>query len=74
MKIQIELKSSYGTMRAYPLCPMAKGLAELANAKTLTLSACRTILGMGFAIEEMHKGVTIRIHNPGKVGTLPAID
>jgi hypothetical protein len=57
MKITIQLRESYGGTRAYPVCPVAKLMAELAERTTLTARDLSTIQKMGYAIECQSSGV-----------------
>lgn len=52
MKITIQVKSNYGVLTAYPICPVAKAFAELAGTKTLTNQALLIIERMGYEIEQ----------------------
>ena len=59
MKIQITLRSVYGTDQAYPVCEHAKTFAEIANSKTLTPATLRKIARLGYEIEVVAMGVTL---------------
>lgn len=50
MKIIIQVKSNYGALTAYPICPTAKAFAEIAGTKTLTHQALQIIERMGYEI------------------------
>ena len=46
----IEVRSVYGTLQAYPLCPRARCFADIAGTKTLTRSTLNLVEQLGFAI------------------------
>lgn len=48
--ITINIKSNYGALTAYPVCPTAKAFAEIAGTKTLTTQALQIIQRMGYDI------------------------
>lgn len=50
MQITVQIKSNYGVLTAYPVCPTAKQFAELAGTKTLTTQALQIIERMGYDI------------------------
>lgn len=50
MQITIQVKSNYGALAAYPVCPIAKAFADIAGTKTLTTQALQTIQRMGYEI------------------------
>ncbi|NDB68931.1 MAG: hypothetical protein EB015_13170 [Methylocystaceae bacterium] len=52
MQIQIEIKSVYGELKAYPACDKAKLFAEMLGTKTLTHSALIYIERLGYSIEQ----------------------
>lgn len=50
MQITVQIKSNYGALTAYPVCPTAKAFAEIAGTKTLTHQALQIIERMGYQI------------------------
>jgi len=50
MQIIIQVKSNYGALTAYPICPTSKAFAEIAGTKTLTTQALQIIERMGYEI------------------------
>jgi hypothetical protein len=51
MKIIIEVRNTYGTVRNYPVCTNAKLFAALCRSKTLADSDLLTIMALGFDVE-----------------------
>jgi hypothetical protein len=52
MQITVQIKSNYGALTAYPVCPTAKAFAEIAGTKTLTTQALQIIERMGYSITQ----------------------
>lgn len=50
MQIIIQVKSNYGALTAYPVCPIAQDFARIAGTKTLTHEALQIIERMGYEI------------------------
>jgi len=50
MKLQVHLKSTFGTPRAYPLDAQGKLLTELTGTKTLTLDHLKVAHRMGIKV------------------------
>jgi hypothetical protein len=72
MKIQIMIKNVYGEEKAYPVCKMAQGFANVAGTKTLTRSTLREVLSMGFTIDLMAFGIVAASFNGRDNVNLPA--
>ena len=53
MKIQIEIKESYGRKVIYPACIDSKIFASLAGTKTLTTKSLELIESLGYNIETL---------------------
>lgn len=53
MKIQVQVKSSYGNMLVYPVCDTAKMFTKLTGNKTLRLEDIEIIKKLGFSIEQV---------------------
>lgn len=68
--IQIEFRNVYGNTLAYPACDIAKGFAEVAKSKTLTLHDLRIIDRMGFTVFLTAHGSVIRSINPQEMREL----
>ena len=50
MKIQVRIKSVYGTDKVYPLCDRAKMFASIADTVTLTSYTSDKIKALGYMI------------------------
>lgn len=50
MNITVRVTNNYGNRAVYPVCPVAKLLAELANTKTFTHAALQKIERLGYTI------------------------
>jgi hypothetical protein len=59
MKIQVEVKSNYGSQAVYPRCETAKLLCDLARQRTMTPDAIKTIKALGYSIEVIQPTVTL---------------
>jgi hypothetical protein len=51
MKIQVKIKSVYGTDKVYPFCDKAKAFAGIAGTTTLTDDAIARIKKLGYTVE-----------------------
>jgi hypothetical protein len=51
MNIKVEIRNVYGVKTVYPVCDIAKKLADLSGNKTLTRSAIITIKQLGYKID-----------------------
>lgn len=49
--VQVNLKSVYGEVKAYPANEAAKLFADLAGTKTLTMEALRKIKALGYEVK-----------------------
>jgi len=49
--VTIEIKTEFGTKRAYPVCPLGQLLAELAGKKTFSRGQLETIEKLGYVVE-----------------------
>lgn len=73
-KIQIELRSVYGEEKAYPACATAEGFAAIAGTKTMTRHTLACVLGMGFTIEVVCRGVVVATFSGApSCANLPAV-
>ena len=50
MTVTVEVRSIYGQLKVYPICPRAKLFAEIAGSKTLTHSTLCKIEALGYEI------------------------
>lgn len=53
MKIQVTVKSTYGTERIYPVCESAKLFASLIGSTTLPPRTIDLIKRLGFEVEDI---------------------
>ena len=51
MKIQVKIKSVYGTDKVYPVCEKAMLFADIAGTATLTDDTVRAIKTLGYIIK-----------------------
>ena len=51
MKIQVKIKSVYGTDKVYPVCDKAVAFAHIAGTTTLTDYAIAYIKQLGYTVE-----------------------
>jgi hypothetical protein len=51
MKIQVSIKTVYGTERIYPVCDKAKVFANLVDQTTLSRRHIQLIKSLGYQIE-----------------------
>jgi len=58
-KIQVQVKSVYGTDKAYPICEQAKIFAEMVGQTTLTRSNLHYIKKLGYTVEAIIPTSTI---------------
>lgn len=49
--VQVNLKSVYGEVKAYPANEAAKLFADLAGTKTLTMQALKLIQSLGYEVK-----------------------
>jgi hypothetical protein len=49
--IEVNLKSVYGEVKAYPINEAAKLFAELAGTKTLTMQSLKLIKALGYEVK-----------------------
>ena len=49
--IEVNLKSVYGEVKAYPVNEAAKLFAELAGTKTLTMQSLKLIKALGYEVK-----------------------
>jgi hypothetical protein len=56
MKIQIQVRTLYGSEQAYPVCDLARSFAELAGTRTLTRRALSLIVKLGYSVEVVAVG------------------
>lgn len=49
--IEVNLKSVYGEVKAYPINEAAKLFAELAGTKTLTMQSIKLIKALGYEVK-----------------------
>jgi len=59
MKIQVEVKSNYGSQAVYPICETAKMFCMIARQRTLTPDTIKGIKSLGYAIEIVQPEVTL---------------
>lgn len=76
--IEIELRSVYGELKAYPICERAKIFASMQCTKTLTRSALAHVLALGYTIVELDRhGNPSRTYSGtdrvGATSNLPAV-
>jgi hypothetical protein len=59
MRIQIEIRSQYGSTVAYPICDAAKLFARISGTKTLPAQALKDIKALGFHIVAINSQNTL---------------
>lgn len=59
MIIQIEIKSVYGELKAYPACEKSRLFASMLGTKTLTHSALIHIERLGYEIKEKSPSLSL---------------
>ena len=52
--ITVEIKTSYGTERIYPICDKALKFTELTGTKTLSKYDINIIKGLGYTVKVKH--------------------
>jgi len=52
--ITFRLREVYGNRRAYPVCPVAAAVCDLAGSKTLRPRDIETVLSLGFEPTSEH--------------------
>ena len=51
MKIQVRIKSVYGTDKVYPVCGKARAFARIAGTTTLTDHTVIMVKALGYTVE-----------------------
>jgi hypothetical protein len=59
MIITVKISKVYGVDTIYPVCHKAKLLAQLANTKTLTRDAIKSIKELGYEISIQQPTITL---------------
>jgi hypothetical protein len=77
MIIQIQIRSVFGEDKAYPANEAAKGIANIANTKTLPRWVLLNVLAMGCDVQELDRygnvSRTIKGGPDRKYGDMPRI-
>ena len=52
MHITIEIRTTWGTERANPICNTARAFARIAGTETLTMEALAQVKNLGYSVKE----------------------